>query len=299
MPAWIETLGILLRQLSRLADTRAEVELAQKGRVGAWLDHCAVLCGPTPPVLQPAPGVLLWLNLVLFLQAPIEEPEFWVIFKDVKMPEPEPRFLTACKNAIKKPSAGYEPWLIEQGMQPFCARLIAHLVVHHGKRRAREAEARRAVVAAIRFLAKPGRRKKSALRRIKLLFAEWEASTVVDELLNEVGPGAAGFTEALRSAAAGDAPAFQRLTEIAASIAPRLPHCRGRSISAASAAHEFFLDGSITRRRKSGGSAYTWNDEQRRFTDKMTEATCREFGAAWFDPRPALRRLKAKGPRSA
>jgi hypothetical protein len=80
-------------------------------------------------------------------------------------------------------------------------------------------------------------------------------------------------------------------TEIAATIAPYVSIPRGPKVSAASAAHEFLLKelGQLT-----GSRAYTWRDDEGKFTDRKTEATGLEFNEPKFDPRPAYRGVKAR-----
>ena len=93
------------------------------------------------------------------------------------------------------------------------------------------------------------------------------------------------------SVADGHEAAYRRLTEIAASIAPRLQNPRGIKVRAASAAHEFFLENVVMPQKP---RAYTWDQYKEDFTDSMTEATRHEFEDCEFDPRPAYRRFKAR-----
>src|ERR1700722_4606877 len=56
--------------------------------------------------------------------------------------------------ALRTPSPGYEPLLLEGGWNQFAARAMAKLAVRHGKRVAAERPYERGVAQAIRFLAK-------------------------------------------------------------------------------------------------------------------------------------------------
>ena len=99
------------------------------------------------------------------------------------------------------------------------------------------------------------------------------------------------FAEALKGAATGDVVACERVTAIAAILLPHLSNPPGPKISAASAAHEFFLE---VQAEDAMSPGYTWNPIDQEFVDEMTVATRREFADPDFDPRPAYRRFKAR-----
>jgi hypothetical protein len=65
---------------------------------------------------------------------------------------------------------------------------------------------------------------------------------------------------------------------------------RGPKISAASAAHEFFL---ACLEGIKEAQAYTWSAVLDDFCDSVTKATRLEFEEPHFDPRPARRRVRA------
>jgi hypothetical protein len=193
--------------------------------------------------------------------------------------------------AESPPSPGYEPWLIERGSDPISARIRAHLAVRSGNRTAKEAQRRPSVVNAIRFLAKPHRNRPAISRRVNVLLAAWEETSTIETIFDDASLDVFEFISLLKSVAGGNEAAFQRLTEIAASIVPHLPNPQGLKVSAASAAHEFFLEELVM---PTEPRSYTWNDFKGKFTDPVTEATRREFNLPDFDPRPAYRRLKAR-----
>jgi hypothetical protein len=142
-----------------------------------------------------------------------------------------------------------------------------------------------------RFVAKPGRQGASISHRAQILLAAWDETSIIETIFADAGAHESEFIALLKSFAKGDKLARQRITEIAADLAPHLPTTRGRKVSAASAAHEFLLEESfpITKLR-----AFTFNDSKNDFTDPLTKATRLEFNDAYFDPRPALRRLKRR-----
>jgi hypothetical protein len=193
--------------------------------------------------------------------------------------------------AESPPSVGYEPFLVERNLNPVLARMMAHLLVRRGKRCANESVRLPAVVGAIRFLAKPGRGRRAILRKAEVLLAAWEETSIIETIFDDADLSASEFIGLLRAVVEGHEVACPRITEIAAAVAPHLSIPRGLKVSAASAAHEFFLEcvvGPIELR------AYTWNEIPGKCTDPATEATRREFANSNFDPRPAYRRLKSR-----
>lgn len=194
--------------------------------------------------------------------------------------------------ANEKPaSRGYERWLIEQGFDPILARMMAALQVHVGRRVAMDNRRLPEVVRAVKFLARPHRNRKAISRRVKILLAAWNETSVIETVFSNAGLDEFPFIRVLEGAAEGQETAYQGVVGIAAALVPHLPNPRGRRVGAASAAHESFLE-NVVRVRKP--SRYTWNDLSGKFTDPVTEATSREFGDRSFDPRPAFRRIDSR-----
>lgn len=197
------------------------------------------------------------------------------------------------------PSPGYEPWLVKQGVQPIYARMLARLVVRSGRRVEREGKMYSSVAQAIGFLAQPHRNRTAIAKRVRELLA---SQAVIANTLSDTGKSEFAFVHLLGSVAAGNWEDCPRLRDVAISLVPHFPPKRGPKVSAASAAHQMILE-NFGDPIKVG--VYTWNDIEGTCTDPMTEATRREFSAPDFDPRPAVRRAKARartspnsGPRS-
>src|SRR5271165_3500719 len=193
--------------------------------------------------------------------------------------------------ATLPPSVGYEPLLIERGANPLAARVMAHLTVHRGRRVARESRRRPAVVEAIRFLAEPGRQGAAISRRAQILLAAWDETSIIETIFVDAGAHELEFIELLKNFTKGDKLARRRITEIAADLAPLLKQKRGPKLSAASAAHEYWLEivAGIAKPRSN-----TYSDYERDFTDLLTRATRAEFGDDRFDPRPAYREFRKR-----
>jgi hypothetical protein len=94
----------------------------------------------------------------------------------------------------------------------------------------------------------------------------------------------------LPSAAKGNEMAIERILEIARMAAPRIRISHGPKVTAASAAHELFLEKHGIR----GASAYSYSDLEEDFIDDATRATRLEFPGEPFGPQPASRRLKGR-----
>jgi hypothetical protein len=140
------------------------------------------------------------------------------------------------------PSTAYEPLLIEHRVNPVLARGLASLTISQGTRQANESRRLPAVVDAIRFLAKPGRRRRAILRRAEVLLAAWDETSIIETIFDKASLIEVEFIGLLKSALEGREVAWRRITEIAATIAPLLSIQRGPKISAASATHEVFLE---------------------------------------------------------
>jgi hypothetical protein len=188
-------------------------------------------------------------------------------------------------------SRGYEPMLQEHGFNAISARGMAHLLVKSGKRRAKEERLRPAVVKAIRGLA-TSYTKKTTLDRARYLLQVADDSSIVDTICCEVGLREMDLLPLLQSLVDGKSDGLLKLTEILQKLSPALSVPRGPKRSAASAAHEFALDGDLP--AKLGCSAYTLNEIAGDFTDPLTLATRIEFDDPRFDPRPAHRRVKQR-----
>jgi len=188
------------------------------------------------------------------------------------------------------PSPGYEPLLVKRGENPLLARLKAHLTVSEGGRIALEARTYREVVAAIRFLAKPNRSRWAVDRKVGVLLAASQETRILRTIFTEAGLGDNILIKMLPSAAQGNEMAIERILDIARMAGPRIRVPRGPKVTAASAAHELFLEKHGTR----GASAYSYSDLDEDFTDDATRATRLEFPGAPFGPQPASRRLKRR-----
>jgi hypothetical protein len=188
-------------------------------------------------------------------------------------------------------SRGYEPMLQEHGFNPISARGLAHLLVKSGSRRAKEERLRPTVVKAIRGLA-TSHFGKTSQDQARYLLQVADDSSIVDTICCEVGLREMDLLPLLQALVDGEPHGHQKLSDILQKLRPALSVPRGRKRSAASAAHEFALEGDLP--AKLGCSAYTLDDVAGDFTDPLTLATRLEFGDPTFDPRPAHRRLKRR-----
>ncbi|MBV8923017.1 hypothetical protein [Bradyrhizobium sp.] len=202
--------------------------------------------------------------------------------------------------AESPPSRGYEPILMQRFGNRIAARGMAMMAVRSEKQRAGESKRRAAVVGALRFLAKREGRADARLRRVSLLLAAWEETSIIDDIFDEVGvsqpalkevhPNPFEFVSLLRSVVERREISTSRLRQIAADIAPHIVNSRGPKISAASAAHELILETVFL----DGPSAYTWDPIKGDFSDGLTQATRLEFGNPNFSPQPARRRARKR-----
>jgi hypothetical protein len=104
--------------------------------------------------------------------------------------------------AVLPHSTGYEPFVVEQNLNPVLAGMIARLLVRWGKRCANENIRRPVFVGVIRFLAKPGRSRQTS-RKTKALPAAWEKSSLVGRIIKEANLSASEFIGWLESALEG------------------------------------------------------------------------------------------------
>jgi hypothetical protein len=186
-------------------------------------------------------------------------------------------------------SPGYEPLLIKRGENPLLARLKAYVTVDQGKKIADESRKYREVVSAIRFLAKPNRSRWAVDRKIAILLATSRETRIIRAIFIEANLSDHILINLLPSAQ-GNEMATERILEIARMAAPRIRIRRGPKVTAASAAHELFLEKHGIR----GASAYSYSELEGDFVDEATQATRLEFPGIRFGPQPASRRLKAR-----
>jgi hypothetical protein len=189
------------------------------------------------------------------------------------------------------PAPGYEPMLIERGHHPLMARSLSYGIIHSGKDEANKAKMQRIVADAIRFLAKPRRKKGSISRKAAMLLKVWNTTSNLSDAFNGVGVSVFGFVEALEGAVRGDLAACQRVTEVAAAVSPGLSVRRGPKASAPSFAHELLLTYVAN---MAGPKAYTHDHVSEDYTDPLTRATRLAFGDPDFDPGPARRRQRKR-----
>jgi hypothetical protein len=189
------------------------------------------------------------------------------------------------------PAPGYEPMLIERGHHPLMARGLSYWIIRSGRDEANKAKMQRTVVDALRFLAKPGRTKRSISRKAAMLLEIWNTTSNLGDAFNGVSISVFGFVEALEGAVRGDLAACQRVTEVAAALAPGLSVRRGPKASAPSIAHELLLTYVAN---MVGPKAYTHDHMSEDYTDPLTRATRLAFGDLDFDPGPARRRQRRR-----
>jgi hypothetical protein len=186
-------------------------------------------------------------------------------------------------------SLGYEPFFVKDGAHPILARALAMIITRRGKRVASDNERRRPVIAAIRFLAKPGHRRSAVQRKAQLLLVADRETTIFQTIFAEAPNDEEKFLRTLEAVVRGEEQGHQQITMLAAGLLGRLPVQRGLTPSAASISHEFLLKGLEYQGKPAG---YTWNEVEGKCTDAMAEATRLEYAEPKFDPRPAHRRRK-------
>jgi hypothetical protein len=189
------------------------------------------------------------------------------------------------------PAPGYEPMLIERGHHPLMARGLSYWIIRSSKEEATKAKMQRIAVDALRFLAKPGRTKRSMSRKAALLLQIWNTTFDLGDLFNGADVSVFEFVEALEGALEGDLAACQRVTEVAAALARGLSVRRGPKPSVPSIAHELLLTYVAN---TAGPKSYTCDPVSGDFTDPLTRATRLAFGNPRFDPRPAFRRHRVR-----
>jgi len=192
----------------------------------------------------------------------------------------------------KRASIAYGQYLKERGVGSVLAQSLGSLSISIGARRASESRRLTAVVGAIRFFAQGHHRQRRAIQsRAAVLIAAWDETSIIDEVFKKAGLNESEFVNLLKALFEGRAVDRDRIREIAAAVAPSLPNARGRKVSAASAAHERYLE---TVEKIVGPAAYTWSEYERDYTDEHTKATRQEFGEPNFNPRSAYERFSAR-----
>jgi hypothetical protein len=190
------------------------------------------------------------------------------------------------------PSKSYGPYFEAQGVAPFLARGLGSLTISRGRRQADEAKRVAPVIEAIRFLAQGDRQRRAILSRARVVLAASKETSIVDELFRKAGLHEGEFLRLLQTLVDGGAIDRECIKTIAVAVARSVRRVRGPKITAASAAHERFLETNASFGLSAG---YTQSGIDGDYTDPRTQATRQEFDDRDFDPRPAHRRVKRRG----
>jgi hypothetical protein len=191
-----------------------------------------------------------------------------------------------------KPSLGYEPYLMETGVDQFAARAIAKFAVRQGRRRVEDGALYPEISKDIRFLAKAPRQRAAILRCARRLQNAWKMTPFVGDLLHEAGVDEAEFMCLLQTVVDEREAELCRIFVLAAAVVPHLLGRRGPKIRTPSAAHEFLLGNKFLVLR--GPRPKVRQENAAEYVDALTTATRKEFGNADFDPRPAQRRTRGR-----
>jgi len=203
------------------------------------------------------------------------------------------------------PVRGYEPLLRGVGIAFSESRLIALAVVRYADRLKEEDDLKRAVSSVFRRLAKAAGKSTLVISRRaeelrKALDVPGWVGVMASALYAAGGPDSVeDLRQILDHAVHRDSAACGALVDLAPILVAHLPDPRGRPLSLATARHQLLLR---YFERSGKPVAYTWNDLPEgaacgNFVDKATLATREAVEDPSFDPRPALRRLKARRPR--
>jgi hypothetical protein len=134
--------------------------------------------------------------------------------------------MPACEMAERlervPPAPGYEPMLVERGYHPLMARGLSYGLIGLGKDEANKAAMDRIVADILRFLAKPGRTKRSISRRAAALLDVWNATSALGDVFHGSNVSVFEFVGALEGAVRGEFAACRRVTEVAAALASGL-----------------------------------------------------------------------------
>lgn len=191
-----------------------------------------------------------------------------------------------------KPSLGYEPLLMQAGVDQFAARAIAKFAVRQGRRRVEDGKFYREVSRDIRFLAKAPRQRAAICRCARRLQNAGKMTPFVADLLHEASVDEGEFMRLLEAVVEGRKAELRRIFRLAAATAPHLSGHRGPKISAPSATHEFLLGHKLL--VPLGPWPKVRQEYAAEYVDALTAATRKEFGNADFDPRPARRRTRRR-----
>jgi hypothetical protein len=190
------------------------------------------------------------------------------------------------------PSKAYGAYLEARGCAPWLASGLASLAISIARREAAEAKRATSVVEAIRFLSRGNRQGRATLSRANVVLAASEETSIIEEMFRNAGLHEREFLSLLQTLVDGGEVHRERITAIAAAIVPSVRGVQGPKITAASAAHERFLETNASFRLPAG---YTQSGIDGDYTDPRTQATRLEFDDPDFDPRPAHRRIKRRG----
>ncbi|HUN98027.1 MAG TPA: hypothetical protein VMU69_17570 [Bradyrhizobium sp.] len=191
-----------------------------------------------------------------------------------------------------RPSLGYEPYLMQMGVDQPAARAFAKFAVRHGRRRVEDGKQYREVSRDIRFLAKAPRQRAAIRRCARRLQNACEMTPLVGDLLHEASVDEAEFTRLLQLVVEGGEVELCRLFQFSAAVVPHLSGRRGPKISTPSATHEFLLDHKFL--VPLGAWPKGPQERAAEYVDALTAATRKEFGNSNFDPRPAQRRTRGR-----
>lgn len=128
------------------------------------------------------------------------------------------------------------------------------------------------------------------MARARIILAVYRETSIIERVFDKARISEGEFIRLLEAVVDDREVDYHRVREIAAQVARHLLLARGPRLSAQSAAHEFIkanISDLLTRPRRRVRRNYIGG-----YTDRLTEATRREFNEPGFDSRPALRRLK-------
>lgn len=190
-------------------------------------------------------------------------------------------------------SAGYEPWLISKGIPPIVARLMAALIVKHGRRLAADCAREPLVVESLRVLCDPAAGRLAKRRRVEILIRAWEETNIIETIFDHAAVNVCHFAEQLKACANRNFNDFSTPAWLAEQAIAAWRPRRGPKVTEASAAHKFFL--SYVVRDLEQDRAYTRDPVADDFVDDLTRATRMEFGEPNFNPQSSRRRI-VRGP---
>jgi len=185
---------------------------------------------------------------------------------------------------------GYAAFFRTLGCDRHWAGMLAARIVEEGRVRAATSKRSTEFRNTLRRLSDPRRDPKAFVDDAKVALENLEQTELADGLFNELPLfHSLVFIFGLRQCIAGDMSLRSEVVGIAGAVWRRTPVSRGRKLTHASAAHEYFLESQIF-----DEASFTWSPIEEDFTDRFTLATREEFEEPAFNPRPAWRRLRAK-----